>query len=695
MLYKKNNTEKLDMQLFKNPTAEYRGAPFWAWNCELCEDELLRQIECLKKMGFGGFHIHSRTGMATKYLSEEYMNLVKSCVKKAKSENMLAWIYDEDRYPSGFAGGFVTKDPEYRQRCLLFTVSKINETTDRYDAAKSGSPFLLGMFDVVLNKNGELVYYTLIEKESEAKGNVWYAYVKVKEPTRRTWYNGQTYADLINPKTCDKFIEITHEAYKRAIGDEFGKTVPAVFTDEPEFAGKGTFSFAESREDVILPWTWDFDLTYKDKYGIDIRERIPELFWELPEGKISRARYCYHDHVCELLVSSFMDKCGEWCEKNDIALTGHVLMEETLFYQTRETGEAMRSYRSFGIPGIDMLFDHTEYSTAKQAQSMVHQYGREGMTTELYGVTNWDFDFRGHKFQGDWQAALGATVRVPHLAWVSMKGTAKRDYPASINFQSPWYCEYPYIEDHFARLNTVLTRGKPVVRVGVIHPIESYWLHWGPSESTYDIRRQMDENFENIIEWLIFGKIDFDFISEACLPELCGGISEKLTVGKMEYAAVLVPCCESLRKTTFDILKKFSDAGGKVIFAGSAPKYIDAAESTEITSLYEKAVKVPFERYSILQALENERDILIKKSDGTADDNYIYQLREDGNVKYLFIANGKKNTAYTNPNSILIKINGEYTPSILDTIKGEEQKVDFTAENGYTVFALPKRQFAF
>ena len=42
MLYKKNNTEKLDMELFKNPTAEYRGTPFWAWNCKLDKDMLMR-----------------------------------------------------------------------------------------------------------------------------------------------------------------------------------------------------------------------------------------------------------------------------------------------------------------------------------------------------------------------------------------------------------------------------------------------------------------------------------------------------------------------------------------------------------------------------------------------------------------------------------------------------------------------------
>ena len=105
MLYKKNKNQTLTSELFKNPTSEYRGTPFWAWNCKLDKEELKRQIEVFHEMGLGGFHMHVRTGMATPYLSDEYMDIVKACVEKAKDEKMLAWLYDEDRWPSGAAGG--------------------------------------------------------------------------------------------------------------------------------------------------------------------------------------------------------------------------------------------------------------------------------------------------------------------------------------------------------------------------------------------------------------------------------------------------------------------------------------------------------------------------------------------------------------------------------------------------------------
>ena len=72
MLYKKNQAKDLSPDLFRNPTSEYRGTPFWAWNGKMEKDELLRQIEIFKVMGLGGFHMHVRTGLETTYLGEEF-----------------------------------------------------------------------------------------------------------------------------------------------------------------------------------------------------------------------------------------------------------------------------------------------------------------------------------------------------------------------------------------------------------------------------------------------------------------------------------------------------------------------------------------------------------------------------------------------------------------------------------------------
>ena len=49
MLYPKNKDRELSPELYAAPTSEYRGAPFWSWNCRLEKDELMRQAEILGK----------------------------------------------------------------------------------------------------------------------------------------------------------------------------------------------------------------------------------------------------------------------------------------------------------------------------------------------------------------------------------------------------------------------------------------------------------------------------------------------------------------------------------------------------------------------------------------------------------------------------------------------------------------------
>ena len=401
--------------------------------------------------------MHARTGLSTTYLGEEFMSLVHTCVNKAKAEKMLAYLYDEDRWPSGSAGGLITKEPQYRQRKLLLTTDKSLDTVDRETAVRTGKPYFLCAYDISLDENGFLKAYSCVaDRAGEGTADRRYVYVVTAEES--PWFNNQTYVDTLNPAAMRKFIDITYNSYYRAEGDNFGKTIPSIFTDEPQFMLKETLKRPADRLDVSLPWTMDITESFEDTYGYDIVKRLPELFWDLPDGRLSQVRYHYHDHIAERFAAAFADQCGDWCKKHGLVLTGHMMEEATLESQTHSLGDAMRSYRSFQLPGIDMLCDYVEFTTAKQAQSASRQYGHEGVMSELYGVTGWDFDFRGHKFQGDWQAALGITLRVHHLSWVSMNGEAKRDYPASINYQSAWYKEYPYVENYFERINTALTR---------------------------------------------------------------------------------------------------------------------------------------------------------------------------------------------------------------------------------------------
>ena len=495
--------------------------------------------------------------------------------------------------------------------------------------------------------------------------------------------------DTLNPRAIERFIEETHEQYLGCVGDEFGKTVPSIFTDEPQFSHKTTLSFAESREDVILPYTDSLPAGYEAAYGENFFDTVPELIWDLPEEKVSVPRYRFHDFVAEQFSSSFADTIGNWCKDHGIMLTGHMMEEPTLTSQTNALGEAMRSYRSFQMPGIDMLCDWREYTTAKQAQSASHQYGCPGVLSELYGVTNWDFDFRGHKLAGDWQAALGVTLRVHHLSWDSMNGEAKRDYPASIFYQSPWYKEYGMIEEHFARVNTALTRGKAHVRVAVVHPIESYWLHYGPKEQTALIREELESRFSNVTEWLLFSQLDFDFVAESLLPDQYEASEDgKFHVGEMSYDVVLVPGNETLRNTTVSSLKSFCEKGGDVLFMGDAPALVDARPSEEGKELYGKCRHIGFSRSALVKALDAYRDVELRTAAGNLSEQLIYQMREDGDIRWLFVCNGRKmqNPDIPKKDSITFRLKGNWEVEEYDTMTGEIRPVSAERKNNMTSF---------
>ena len=670
---------------FKNPKNDYRGMPFWAWNCKITKEDVDYVLPKMKEMGMGGAFFHCRTGMDLRYLGPEFMEIIRYAHEKAKELGMNTGLYDEDRWPSGFAGGLITKEEKYRARFLVFSPEKLLQQEELEGAKEKGKSSASAVFSGkrrfvaayrVRLEDGLLTDYDRIDLDGEIPAGYdgWYAYLECYGDN--PWYNNQAYVNTLDPEAIRAFIDTTYEAYYRELGDDFGKSIPYIFTDEPQFCSKTRFRFAADKEKQVLSFTDDLDETYQAAYGESILDFLPELFWELPGGEASVHRYRYHDHVAERFAEAYADQIGAWCQAHNILLTGHMMQEPSLEGQTMVLGESMRSYRSFAVPGIDMLCDRRELTTAKQAQSAVHQFGCKGMMSELYGVTNWDFDFRGHKLAGDWQAALGVTLRVHHLFWTSMAGEAKRDYPASIGCQSPWYREYPWIEDYFARINSVLNRGKPVVKVGVIHPIESYWLYWGDEEHTGEIRKQMEQDFSDLVKILLYGTIDFDFISESLLAEWQQEGDTGFTVGAMRYSAILVPNCVTLRASTVKRLRDFAERGGRVIFAGSVARYEDGLKSEGPGELAARCITIPFSRAEILKALEPERILTIRNEAGSQAENFLYQLREEENEgqkeQWLFIAHSEKpqNPDLSRKELLKISVKGKWFVEKLDTQTG-------------------------
>ena len=243
----------------KNPDIEMRGMPFWSWNDTLTEDELRRQIREMKKAGMGGFFMHARTGLITPYLSEEYFDMHKVCVDEAKKQGMVPWLYDEDCWPSGSAGGIIeAKGEQFQQKYVDFAF-ETNPKVDRYTIA---------LYDVERQGEGIKSY----KRTNGAAG----------EKLVFRWVpNG--YIDILDANCVKAFIETAYDLFDKVFEGKTKEYVRGVFTDEPNF-NKDAFS-------PRAPWTNDFELDFAMIAGYELLDRLPELVFDVGDYKELRHDY--------------------------------------------------------------------------------------------------------------------------------------------------------------------------------------------------------------------------------------------------------------------------------------------------------------------------------------------------------------------------------------------------------------------
>ena len=622
---------------FANPGKEFRGKPFWSWNGKLEPEELRWQVRVMKRMGLGGFFMHSRVGLDTAYLGKDWFACVDACVDEAKKQDMEAWLYDEDRWPSGAAGGLVTKDRRHRQRALA--VDQLAKPGDLRWSADTVAAFAAtlegttarGVRSLPRGKKPQLA-----PGESVVSFRLWIA-------PDSPWYNGQAYLDTLSHAAVRAFIRSTHDAYRKRCGDEFGKAIPGIFTDEPNRGG--IFDGRWGAEKNLLPWTGALPGAFRARRGYDLLPRLMELAFDVEGENAARTRWHYGDCLTGLYVDAFCRQIGEWCAKHKILFTGHQLEEATPSSQTNMVGSCLRTYEHMQAPGIDILTERrSEFTTAKQVSSAARQFGWKWRLTETYGCTGWDFPFAGHKAVGDWQVALGINLRCQHLSWYTMEGEAKRDYPASIFHQSPWWELYPAVEDYFARVHAAMTRGEELRDLLVIHPVESTWTQIRTGWRYAPAVKDLDRNFVRLTDHLLARHLDFDYGDEELLSRhgrvAREGGAPVLRLARAVYKAVLVPQVLTLRRSTLELLRKFKAAGGTVVFAGEPSPAVDAESSGEVAAFAAGCPRTDAECSERSPELEQScRRVSITDGAGAEITPALYLLREDRDLCYLFVCN--------------------------------------------------------
>ena len=451
---------------------------------------------------------------------------------------------------------------------------------------------------------------------------------------------------------------------------------------------------------MLTPWTGKLPGYFKTKYGYDIVDKLPEIFLH-PEGKqVAQVKWHYMETLQQMFLDNWVKPYADWCQNNNMIFTGHFLHEDTLSAQSAVQGSLMRAYEYQDYPGVDILTQYnTNYWIAKQVQSAARQTGKKWILSELNGVTGWQADFKTYKAIGDWQALFGINLRCPHLSWYTMEGEAKRDYPASILHQSPWWKDYSYVETYYARMGYLLFQGKPVCDVLVINPVESIWAQiysgWAKGLATVDPSMKTVENaYKDVFHWLEGNQVDFDYADEEMLGRLYAvgheaGKAPLLKVGEASYQTVVVGRMTTIRSTTLKVLEEFIAAGGKVIFTGESPAYVDALPSDKASGLAAKADKVPFEQEPLVNQVRTYSKPAVQAVDPETGRNIadiFCQVRKDGDRLVIAAVNVNSGKGFQEAN---IKILADGNISEWDCATGKRYRVPFTSLDGVISLTTP------
>ncbi|MCU0979514.1 MAG: hypothetical protein MUF25_10160, partial [Pirellulaceae bacterium] len=316
-------------KVFVQPPRGYSTAPLWVWNDMLTEDQIRLTMRDLAAQHVKQAFVHPRPGLMTPYLSDDWFRLWQVALDEAERLDMNLWIYDENSYPSGFAGGWVPRlMPESRGRGLKFESVK--------QPANLGDD-VLGVYAI----DGESsTNVTAPAREGQLPAADRYLIVRLAQAPDSPWTGGGPYVDLLHPGVTEKFIELTMEPYRKRFGEQFGRRIPGWFTDEPHLAPFGA-----------PHWSDHLPQAFRERWGYDLMEHLASL--QLPVGDWKRVRHNYFQLLLEQFIDRWAKPCYEYCEQHQLEFTGHYW--EHGWPGAGHGGDNMAMYAWHQRPAIDNL----------------------------------------------------------------------------------------------------------------------------------------------------------------------------------------------------------------------------------------------------------------------------------------------------------------------------------------------------
>lgn len=640
---------------FKNPSNQYRPIPFWSWNDKLDPEELKEQIRELKKSGAGGYFMHARSGLNTVYLSEDWFHCIETGIRMAEEEGMDAWIYDEEGWPSGFAGGIVPGMSEAYQSKFMTMERGLTEK-EKFD----------GIIAAYRLKPGGKSYERMDPAADETL-------LSGEEKLTVYRHVNPFYIDTLSKQTVDVFLSCTHEEYFKRFGADFGSHMKGFFTDEPRLACN---NFGE------LAWSDELPELFAGRYGYDILDHLPALY-QNTDG-YQRYRYDFWSLVSELFTESYMKNIYDWCEKHGCKSTGHIMMEESVFSQMTSTAGVMPFYEYLHVPGIDWLRRMISSPViGKQVGSVACQLGKKQVITESYALCGWNVSFEELRWIAEWQFVNGVNQICQHLMAYTIKGCRKRDYPPSHFTQQTWWKESHLFQDYLARLCVGLSEGDQTADVLLIHPMKSGYITYDGTRS--EEIRLVDEELTKTCEYLSGQHISYHFGDETLIRKYGSVEGGRFKVGRIPYRAVILPHMYAIEGNTLELLSEFTSLGGMVLSTGRFPDYTNGS-SVLLESVKNVTKHIKLEKVRETLAGQALVTLSITESKGgceIADISYLQRECDQGTI--LFLVNSSQEKAYDGIVRVFEK-SGSVTAMIAEN--GEMNPLSYEVKDGDTWFRL-------
>lgn len=619
-------------KLFLNPGKEYGSAPLWVWNTRVTHAIIDSMLAEFKQQGFGGVMVHPRPGLITPYLSAEWFALWKYAMEKAKQLDLDIWIYDENSYPSGFAGGHVPNEMpasfEQGQMMQLQKTDRLPPDSNDYFIALERMPD--GRFRRVQAKN-------------KPAGGDYYLFTKSSYHAS-PWYGGFSYVDLMVPGVTERFLEVTMKrGYERVVGSEFGKTVKGIFSDEPNI---------EPGSSSGIRWTPLLFPAFSRKWGYRLEDNLPSLFEETGDWK--KVRHNYYSVLLDLFIEYWSKPMHNYAAEKKLEWTGHYWEHE--WPNLMHGIDNMAMYAWHQRPGIDMLFNRfDEYyheaqfgniRSVKELSSVANQLGKKRTLSETYGGAGWELTFKDMKRLGDWEFVLGVNTLNQHLSYMSLEGARKYDYPQSFSYHNPWWPYYRNLNLHFARLSLALSSGKQKNEILVLEPTTTSWMYYRYTDSNR-VNYRTGQDFQSFVKRLEKAQVEYDLGCEDIIKRHGLIAGKRFLIGEASYTTVVIPAgTENINKETYLLLDKFRKQGGEILVFDTLC-CIDGKKDKRLEELVQ-----PNRRFQGLAGLDDDvvQNYLSNPAIrfGPIDTTRIklyHQRRQLGDGQLLFLANSSMENA--------------------------------------------------